>query len=133
MDQREFVEKLPFFPVTKERKKQAEEDCNEGEATDVRSSTGGAAWALKTRPDKVSEVHELQSAFSKPKVKDLVACNKVTRSLRDTASYGVLFRALPPGPSRLQLWPDGAKGDLKLKKTCTTASWPSRVSPPGAT
>lgn len=120
----EFVEKIPFMKVTKERRKNLDSPLTAEEWSGFRSILGGGQWAARTRGDAIAEVNRLQSKTAAPTVRDLVDANIMLRKMKDTAkeSY-VSFKRQPAGPKKLLIFADASFNDAKSVKSKATAGW----------
>ena len=93
------TKKMAPKPIAPERAKRVGEPATPEEQEQLRSVTGGLMWITRScRPGLVYDTSTLQTAVSKPFVRDIILANKVVQYAQSTHDSGITFH---PG----LLWP----------------------------
>ena len=92
--------KLERIPISDKRAKEPDAKCTAEEQESLRSGVGMLMWVTRScRPGIAYQTSVSQTAVSKPVVSDLVYANTTIQYVRETPTFGLVFR---PGGVR---WP----------------------------
>ena len=114
VDQKNYADGIKPVLLSASRKKNVDEDLTAEEQTSYQGLLGKLLWlSSQTRPDLNFYTMEMSTFAKKPKVKDLLALNKVVKKI-DYGSQRMCFRAMHLEKDQLQLvfYSDASLGNL---------------------
>ena len=105
-------ERIHPIKLARNRSSQRYSRCTPAKEEELRGLTGALAWLAKeTRADVNGKVSLLQQAFPRPKIKHLLAANKIAKEVIDTKEIGIKIMAIPISNLRVGIVTDAAWGN----------------------
>ena len=94
--QQEYCEKLQVIEISKERKRQREENLTENEKSKMRGVAGALNWLTNaTRPDLAAYTATVQQKIAQGKVSDIAVANQAISEARDFKHLKIKIKPIP--------------------------------------
>ena len=96
VDQSSYAKEVKTAIISKERRRQKDDDLTKEELSQYRAILGAANWIVgTTRPDIAADTALLQQRVSRATVGDLIEANKLVAKMRDFSHVRIHIKSIP--------------------------------------
>lgn len=118
IQQKEYAQAITGITISKERRKEKNEQITDKERTQMRGVLGEMAWLVAgSRPDLSGSCSLMQQRATSAKVRDLIEINKMTSFAHDFSSKEIWLKPIPIEGLEIAVWSDASFANASEKKS----------------
>ena len=118
IQQKEYAEAVASIPISKERRKQKDQNTTDQEKAQMRAVLGEVNWLVSgTRPDLAASCSLMQQRTTSSVVQDLIEVNRLVAMVRDFSGLEIRIKPVPMEDVEIAVWSDASFANAAEKKS----------------